>query len=477
MSETLKQQTKKGLYWSFFNQFSNYGMQFCVGIIMARLLTPSDYGITALPAVFMAIAAIFQDSGMAGALIRKPDLEEKDLSTVFIYSIIVGLTMYIILFTVSPYIAAFYETPVLTNLIRVTALTFLWGPLSTPQYVILKRKLDFKTPTKISIGTKIFSAIVGITMAYKGYGLWSLVISGVLSSFLGLILTVIAVKWYPKTGWSKKSFHYLWNYGNKMMASNLIDTAYSNITPLFVAKHYSTADLGVYNRARNYACMPSINLTAVIQNVTFPVLSKLQDNDQVLANNYRRMIKTTSFIVFPIMLMLAALARPLVLVMITAKWESCIILLQITCFSLMWHPIHSMNLNLLQVKGRTDLYFRLEIAKKILGLSILVITLPMGLIIFCIGDIIFSLLSTFINAYYTEKLIGIKFSTQMKDILPIFLNSIIMFGFILFFNSLFENMILQIILGGALGTCIYLGVAYFFKFQELKDAKFLLKKN
>lgn len=477
MAETLKQQTKKGLYWSFFNQFSNYGMQFCVGIVMARLLTPSDYGITALPAVFMAIAAIFQDSGMAGALIRKPDLEEKDLSTVFIYSIIVGLIMYIILFTVSPYIATFYETPVLTELIRVTALTFLWGPLSTPQYVILKRKLDFKTPTKISIGTKIFSAIVGITMAYKGYGLWSLVISGVLSSFLGLILTVIAVKWYPKTGWSKKSFHYLWNYGNKMMASNLIDTAYSNITPLFVAKHYSTSDLGVYNRARNYACLPSINLTAVIQNVTFPVLSKLQDNDQVLANNYRRMIKTTSFIVFPIMLMLAALARPLVLVMITAKWESCIILLQITCFSLMWHPIHSMNLNLLQVKGRTDLYFRLEIAKKILGLSILVITLPMGLIIFCIGDIIFSLLSTFINAYYTEKLIGIKFSTQMKDISPIFLNSIIMFGCILFFNSFFENMILQIILGGALGACIYLGVAYFFKFQELKDVKFLLKKK
>lgn len=477
MAETLKQQTKKGLYWSFFNQFSNYGMQFCVGIVMARLLTPSDYGITALPAVFMAIAAIFQDSGMAGALIRKPDLEEKDLSTVFIYSIIVGLIMYIILFMVSPYIATFYETPVLTELIRVTALTFLWGPLSTPQYVILKRKLDFKTPTKISIGTKIFSAIVGITMAYKGYGLWSLVISGVLSSFLGLILTVIAVKWYPKTGWSKKSFHYLWDYGNKMMASNLIDTAYSNITPLFVAKHYSTSDLGVYNRARNYACLPSINLTAVIQNVTFPVLSKLQDNDQVLANNYRRMIKTTSFIVFPIMLMLAALARPLVLFMITAKWESCIILLQITCFSLMWHPIHSMNLNLLQVKGKTDLYFRLEIAKKVLGLSILVITLPMGLIIFCIGDIIFSLLSTFINAYYTEKLIGIKLITQMKDILPIFLNSIIMFGCILFLNSFFENMILQIILGGASGACIYLGVAYFFKFQELKDIKFLLKKN
>lgn len=477
MAETLKQQTKKGLYWSFFNQFSNYGMQFCVGIVMARLLTPSDYGITALPAVFMAIAAIFQDSGMAGALIRKPDLEEKDLSTVFIYSILIGLIMYAALFILSPYIAEFYETPVLTKLIRITALTFLWGPLSTPQYVILKRKLDFKTPTKISIGTKIFSAIIGITMAYKGYGIWSLVVSGVLSSFLGLILTVIVVKWYPRTGWSKKSFRYLWNYGNKIMASSLIDTVYNNITPLFVAKHYSPSDLGVYNRARNYACLPSINLTAVIQNVTFPVLSKMQNDNQALAHNYRRMIKTTSFIVFPIMLMLAALARPLVLVMITAKWESCIILLQITCFALMWHPIHSMNLNLLQVKGRTDLYFRLEIAKKILGLSILVITLPMGLIIFCIGDIIYSLLCTFVNAYYTERLIGIKFTTQMKDIAPILSASLIMFGSILFFNSFYENMFLQIIIGGILGACIYLGIAFIFNFKELGDVRFLLKKK
>ena len=473
----LKQQTKKGLYWSFFNQFSNYGMQFCVGIVMARLLSPSDYGITALPGVFLAIAAVFQDSGMAGALIRKPEIEEKDYSTLFLYSIGMGILMYAALFFASPYIASYFETPVLTPLVRVTALTFLWGPITTVQYVILKRKLDFKTPTKISIATKIFSAIVGITMAYMGYGLWALVISGVLSGFLNLILIVWAVRWYPRTGWSNESFKYLWGYGNKMLASSLLETAYSNITPLFVAKYYSPADLGVYNRARNYAIMPSQNVTGVIQNVTFPVLSKMQDDDESLARNYRRMLKTTAFVVFPLMMLLAGLARPLIITMITAKWEACIILLQLLCFSLMWYPIHSINLNLLQVKGRTDLFFRLEVIKKIIGLSILVVTLPLGLVVFCIGGIISSLVCLAVNTYYTGKLINVGYLKQMRDLFPTLLLSLVLFGVILALNQFISNYLLQILVGGTVGSLVYLGGAFLFKFDELNDVKYMLKRK
>ena len=473
----LKQQTKKGLYWSFFNQFSNYGMQFCVGIVMARLLSPSDYGITALPGVFLAIAAVFQDSGMAGALIRKPEIEEKDYSTLFLYSIGMGILMYAALFFASPYIASYFETPVLIPLVRVTALTFLWGPITTVQYVILKRKLDFKTPTKISIATKVFSAIVGITMAYMGYGLWALVISGVLSGFLNLILIVWAVRWYPRTGWSNESFKYLWGYGNKMLASSLLETAYSNITPLFVAKYYSPADLGVYNRARNYAIMPSQNVTGVIQNVTFPVLSKMQDDDESLARNYRRMLKTTAFVVFPLMMLLAGLARPLILTMITAKWEACIILLQLLCFSLMWYPIHSINLNLLQVKGRTDLFFRLEVIKKIIGLSILVVTLPLGLVVFCIGGIISSLVCLAVNTYYTGKLINVGYLKQMRDLFPTFFLSLVLFGVILALNQFISNYLLQILVGGTVGSLVYLGGAFLFKFDELNDVKYMLKRK
>ena len=371
MAETLKQQTKKGLYWTFFNQFANYGMNFCVGIVMARLLSPSDYGITALPAVFMAVAGILQNGGLSDALVRKTDFREEDLSTSFYYSIAMGIIMYLTLFFSAPWIADFYNTPVLIPLLRVTALSFLWGPLNSAQNIILKRRLDFKTPTKISLTTRVFSACVGIFLAYKGYGLWALVISGVLSSLLTVILNWFAVRWVPHTGWSKNSFKYLWGYGNKIMLSWGLSALYDNITPIFVAKFYSPADLGVYNRAQGYAAMPSQQVNGVIQGVTFPILSKMQDDNEALARNYRRMLCTTAFIVFPLMMMLSALARPLVLTLITAKWEACIILLQIICFSMMWYPIHSINLNLLMVKGRSDLFLRLEIIKKIIGVCIL----------------------------------------------------------------------------------------------------------
>lgn len=473
----LKQQTKRGLYWSFFNQFADYGMQFCVGIVMARLLSPSDYGITALPTVFMAVAGIFQSGGLYPALVRKKDLSEADLSTSFIYSIVVGVFLYALLFFSAPWIAEFYDTPVLIPLIRVTALSFLWGPLNTPQSVLLSRKLDFKTPAKISIITRIVAAIVGISMAYMGYGLWALVISGVLSSFLVVVLNWLAVRWRPRTGWSKDSFKYLWGYGNKLMASALLDTLYNNITPVFIGKYYSPADLGIYNRACGYASMPSKNVTGVIQNVTFPVLSKMQDNDEQLARNYRKMLKTVAFVVFPMMIMLAALARPLVLVMITSKWESCIILLQIICFSMMWYPIHAINLNLLQVKGRSDLFLRLEIIKKIMGISILAFTLPQGLVVFCYGGIVSSMISLVINTYYTGKLINVGYFKQMGDLLPIFILCMAMFAAIHVTNSLISTMWLQIVCGGMVGLMIYWSGAYLFCFSELEEVKYMLNRK
>lgn len=477
MADTLKQQTKKGLYWTFFNQFANYGMNFCVGIVMARLLSPSDYGITALPAVFMAVAGILQSGGLSDALVRKTDFREEDLSTSFYYSIAVGIIMYLALFFSAPWIADFYNTPVLIPLLRVTALSFLWGPLNSAQNVILKRRLDFKTPTKISLTTRIFSACVGIALAYMGYGLWALVISGVLSSLLSVILNWFTVKWLPRTGWSKTSFKYLWGYGNKMMLSYSLSALYENITPIFIGKYYSPADLGVYNRAQGYAAMPSQQVTGVIQGVTFPVLSKMQDDDEALARNYRRMLRTTAFIVFPLMMMLSALARPLVLTLITAKWEACIILLQIICFSMMWYPIHSINLNLLMVKGRSDLFLRLEIIKKVIGVCILAITLPQGLIIFCYGTIVSSMISLIINTYYTGKLIQVGYWCQMKDLVPTLFLSLLLFGSVHLITYFISNLYLQIICGGIVGFIVYVSGAILFKFEELNDVKYMLKRK
>lgn len=475
--ENLKEKTKKGLYWSFFNQFANYGMQFCVGIVMARLLSPSDYGITALPAVFMSVAWIFQNGGLSDALIRKKDLKEEDLSTVFYYSIAIGIVLYLVLFISAPWIAGFYEIPILIPLIRVTALSFLWGPLNTVQNVILKRRLDFKTQTKVSIYTKFFSAFIGITLAYNGYGVWALVASGVLSSILGLLLNWYVVKWYPTTRWSKDSFRYIWGFGNKIMLASLIDTIYYNFTPLFIAKFYTPVQLGLYNRAYGYAMMPSQNISATLQGVTYAALSKMQDDKEALARNYRKMLRVTAFIVFPMMMMLAALSRPLVITIITVKWEDCIILLQILCFSMMLYPIHSINLNLLQVMGRSDLTLRLEIIKKLVGVFVLAMTLTHGLVVFCYGAIVSSLFSLVINTYYTGKLINVGFYKQLGDLVPILILSLSVFIVIYISNLFMTNMLIQIIFGAIVGGLVYLGGALLLDFKELDEVKYMLTRN
>ena len=476
MSElNLKYKTKKGLYWKFAEQFANYGMQFVIGIVMARLLSPSDYGITALPAVFLAVAGIFAGAGFGTAMIRKPELKEEDLATAFYYSTGVGIICYLLLYAISPWIADFYNTPVLKPLIRVSALGFLYGPLGTPQNIILQRRLDFKTPAKISVVCKLVSGIVGICMAFYGYGVWSLTISSMLAGIVGLLINCYVVRWYPKTGWSKESFHYLWGYGNKLMASWLFGALYENIVPVFVGKFYSPVQLGVYNRAEGYANLLSKNMTGVLQNVTFPVLSKVQNDIDDMACKYRRILRVSAFVFFPMMLLLSALARPLVIVMVTEKWEACILLLQILCFSGMWYPIHAINLNLLQVTGRSDLFLRLEIIKKLCGLIILAITLPIGLVAICVGSVVSSIVSLVINTWYTGKLIHLGFKKQMEDLLPLFILSFLMYLFVSLFCYIVNNFLIQIIGGGFLGISLYIAMAFLVNRDEINDVKYLLK--
>jgi O-antigen/teichoic acid export membrane protein len=476
--ESLKYKTKKGLYWKFFDQFMGYGMQFVVGIFMARLLSPSDYGITALPAVFMAVAGVFISGGFGSALVRKENLTEEDLATAFYYSIVVGFVCYVTLFFLSPYIADFYSTPVLKSLIRVTALGFLWGPLGTPQSVILNRKLDFKNPARISVVNKIIGSIVGITMAYMGYGLWALVFSGLVSSLIGLIQTWLVVKWLPKAPFSKKSFKYLWNYGNKMMGVSLLYTLYGNIVPVLLGKFGGTVDLGNYNRAAGYASMPSSNIAGVITGVSFPVLSKMQDDDERLAYNYRKMIKVSSFVVFPIMMLLSALAYPIVITMVTAKWEACIILLQIMCFTYMFQPMQILNVNLLNVKGRTDLSLRLEIFKKIVGAVVFIYAaINFSLEMLCVTDFFYTMFALVCNTYYTGKLINVGYFKQIKDILPFLCLGLMMFGLVTLSMKCTNILILQIFIGLIVGASFYIGVSYMLKFEELNELKYLLNRK
>lgn len=475
--ENLKYKTKKGVYWTFFNTFAKNGLGFVVGVIMARLLSPSDYGITALPEIFIALGNIFMESGFSNAMVRKPDLKDEDLSTAFYYSTIVGILCYILIFFCAPYIAAFYDTPVIEKLVRITALIFLWSPLTTPQSVTLQRKLDFKTIARINITNNIIGAIIGITMAYCGYGLWALVAMSISSSLINCVQRFYVVRWLPKAGWSRESFRYLWGYGNKLMVSAFLDITYGNIVPIIVGKYFSTAQLGYYNRARSYANLPASQGTAVIQSVTFPVLSKMQGDTEIMARNYRKMLKLSAFVIFPVMVLLAALAKPFIIILVTEKWFDSIILLQLICFASMWYPIHAINLNLLQVKGRSDLFLKLEVWKKILGLTVMACTLPFGLIYFVSAGIASSFISLFINTYYTGKLINVGFKKQMQDLLPTYGLSILIFCVVFGMNQFIDNLWIQLFLGGLVGASLYLGIAFLCHFSELQDVKYMLNRK
>ena len=473
----LKHKTKVGLYWTFINQFANNGLQFVVGIVMARLLSPSDYGITALPAVFMTVAGTLIDGGFTSALVRKPDLTEKDLATSFYYSIIVGIICYLAIFIASPWISEFYNIPVLDPLIKVTALTFLWGPLGTPQNVILQRRLDFKTPARISVITKIIGSVVGLAFAFLGYGLWALVIMGVVSSLLWVVQTWLVVRWLPKAGWSKDSFKYLWGFGNKLIFSYIIDQIYQNISPIFIGKYYSPAQLGQYNRAEGYANLPSRQFTGMIQGVTFPVLSQLIGDKERLKEKYRIMIKVITFVITPIMLGLSALASPFVLILIGEKWAPCIIFLQIICFTRSIYPIQSLNVNLLMVSGRADLYLRLEIIKKVIGVLMLAITLPISVLALVWGYLIYSVLCLFLNLHYSKRIVDMTTFSQIRDVLPSWLLSLSMYFCVFGYTKIIGNLYAQLIGGIIIGVTVYFVGAYLFKFEEINEVKYMLNRN
>ena len=475
-TESLKQKTTKGLLWSSVERFSNQGVQFVFSIILARLLSPSDFGIIAMITIFFAIAQSFVDSGFSNALVRKTDRREEDFSTCFFFNIGVGIMAYIVLFLIAPLVASFYNQPILSPIIRITGLGVVLNSLCVVQQALFTIKIDFKSQAKVTLSATIMSGIVGVVLAYQGYGVWALVWQGVVLSLVRMGLLWLMSKWRPTTGFSKSSFNYLFGYGSKLLASGLLDTIYNNIYPIVIGKFYTPVQLGNYSRALSFAQLPSSNITSILQRVTFPVLSTIQDDIPRLQANYRRFLKLSAFIVFPLMTGLAAVAFPMIRIILTPKWEGCSLYLQIICFALMWYPIHAINLNLLQVKGRSDLFLRLEIIKKIVGVCIMCITIPLGITAMCVGMVASSLISLFINTYYTGKLINIGYLKQMKDVFPILIVSLIMgivvYITILFFTSDFT----KLIIGIPLGMFIYIVGTYLLAHEELSELVKIIKK-
>ena len=474
---SLKEKTVKGVMWSSIDRFSTQGIQFVFSILIARLLLPSDYGAVAMLNIFLAISQTFIDSGFGTALIRKLDRTETDFCTVFYFNIVVGFFFYAVLWLASPYIAAFYEIPLLEDITKVLALTFVFSSFSGVQGAKLSIAIDFKTKAKISIIVTILTGAVGLWMAYAGYGVWALVVQSVFSSFLGAVLLWTFVRWMPKLVFSWKSFREMFSFGSRLLASALLDTTYNNIYTLVIGKVFSSTTLGFYSRASGLAQYPSSNITGVLQGVTFPVLSSIQNETERLANVYKRFLRLSAFIVFPLMVGLAAVADPLIRLVLTDKWEGSIYLLQIVCFSMMWYPIHAINLNLLQVKGRSDFFLKLEIIKKIQGVIVLCITVPMGIVAMCYGSVVSSLICLVYNTYYTQKLIGYGYVAQMKDLLHILVHSLVMGAGVWCIVQVFDSLWLQLVAGILAGMVYYIVGARIFHFEELDEVISLVRKK
>lgn len=477
MAESIKKQTAKGILWSAIDRFSVQSIQFAVQIVMARILTPSDYGLVGMLAIFIAISQSIIDSGFSTALIQKKNRTETDFSTVFYFSFVVGIILYFILFFCSPFIAGFYDLPILENLTKVLSLNFFIQSLTVVQRAKLVIAVNFKTQAKASVIAISISGLVGIWMAYNGYGVWSIAIQSIINGFVQMILLWLYSKWKPRSTFSWSSFKQLFSFGSKLLISGLLDTVYNNLYALVIGKKFSSLSLGYYMRADQFAQFPSFTISNVISRVMFPILSNMQNDDERLKTVYQKYLKIGAFIVFPLMIGLASLAEPVIGALLTEKWENAILLLQILCFAYMWYPIHAINLNLLQVKGRSDLFLRLEIIKKVAGIAVLLITVHRGLIMMCLGIVFLWMAGLIINTYYTKKIIQIGFFKQMKDLCPILLYALSMGGVVRIITSLFDNNVFQLIIGIFAGAIYYLTIAYISKSDELKEIISLIKKN
>lgn len=476
MAESLKNKTLKGTIWSSLERFSVQGIQFLVMIIMARILTPSDYGLVGMLAIFISIAQSLVDSGFSQALIRKQDRSEVDNSTVFYFNIAVGVLLYGILFFSAPLIAKFYDSEQLIVLTRVICLSVVINSLVVVQRAILTFKIDFKTQAKASFIGAVVSGVVGITMAYEGFGVWSIVAQQLVNQFTTAFLLWIFSHWRPVWAYSWKSFRELFNFGSKLAISGLLETIYRNLYLIVIGKFFKASDLGLYTRAQQFAEFPSSNATGIMQRVTYPVLCTIQDDDDRLRSVYRRFLRVSSFVIFPMMLGLAGVARPFVVIVLKEQWAFAGVLLQILCFAMMWYPVSAINLNLLQVKGRSDLFLRLEIYKKIIGVIVIAVTLPFGLIAMCYGSVAMSVLSVVINTYYTGKLINVGFIMQMRDLLPTMIYSVTMFLVIIAVVSIVPGLWAGLLSGIAVGIVYFFGIAKLTRSQDLKELFALVRR-
>ncbi len=453
------------LIWKFLERGGVQGVQFVLSIVLARLVSPDDYGVIALILVFIQIATVFIQSGFNTALIQKKDSDDTDFSSIFYLSLFVALLCYVVLFFAAPFIANFYKQEILTPVIRVISFTLFFGAVNSVQNAYVSKTMQFKRFFYSSMGAVLGSGIVGVILAYKGFGVWALVAQQLVRDILTCLILWFTVKWRPKFLFSFERVKILFSFGWKLLCSGLLDSIFRNAYSLIVGKVYDSQTLGYFNRGHQFPQVIATNLDGSIQSVMLPTLSANNDNVQEVKRITRRSISTSAFVLMPCMFGLAAVAEPLVKVLLTDKWLDCVPFLQLACISYALYPIHTANLTGINALGRSDIFLKLEIIKKCVTVLNILITLPLGIYAMAIGQVISGFISTFINAFPNKKLMNYSYFEQWKDLIPSFLLSLIMAGIVWSMNFLQIEPLILLILQIIVGIMIYILLSKLFKVE------------
>ena len=463
---TLKNKVVTGLFWTFGERIITQGISFVLSIILARILMPSEYGVIALVLVFINIANVFVSTGLGEALIQKKDSDESDFSTMFYCSFVVSVFLYVILFFLAPYMAAFYNNSELTWVLRILALILPVSSFNTIQQAYVSKKMMFKKFFLSNFCSAIVAGIIGILMAYNGYGVWSLVAQFLIGSVVGTIVLFFTIKWRPKWLFSITAAKELIGFGWKLVTANLINTVYGELRGLIIGKNYSMADLAYYNRGNQFPSLIISNINTTISKVIFPALAEVNDDPSRLKNVTRRAMKITAYLTFPLMIGLMSIANSFILVLLTEKWLFAVPFLQICCVYWLFQPMQTANWQAIKALGRSDLLMNLEIIKKLIGLLLLLISMNISVYAIAISYALFAGISMIINMIPNNKLINYSMVEQFRDIAPPLFLSITMGGIIytLSWLSLPESatLVLQILCG----AIIYVGASYIFKLES-----------
>ena len=402
--QSLKDKTVTGVGWSAADAFLGQGVTFIVGLVLARLLSPEEYGLIGIVSIFTTVMLGIVDSGFSNSLIRKQEVTDEDYCTLFYFNLVVSVLLYALLYLGAPWIALFFKRPRLLLLVRVMGLLLIIQALSIVQNTILSRKIDFKTKTKASVISALSSGLIGIGMALKGFGVWSLVGQQLSRQLIYTMSLWYFNKWWPNAKLNGESLKYMWGFGWKLLVSGLLDNIWKEVYQMIVGKFYSPATLGQYTRSKQYANLFSANFTSVVQRVSYPALSQLQDEKERMVAAFRRVIKTTMFVTAIVMISMAAVAEPLIYCLIGPQWNQAATFLPLICISMSLYPLHAINLNMLQIQKRTDVFLYLEIAKKILAIGPICLGIFTNIYWMIIGTIITGIMAFFLNSYFPRNL-------------------------------------------------------------------------